>query len=525
MIALCRRWLSLALLLVPLPAQAAEKIYVRYRFVEFSISVADLESFVATGEASNQLSFYLNRLPAERQAQLRQLLQARYEISPVAMARMSYSSAGDRLLSQMGELLQTPSGLNGWVAIRSALIRSTADPAGLTLLNFLRYFPTDVRLDLAETLAFIGRATRLIEEINTTMGELQQIAEQPSPNSRPLSDDLRQAGAFQPTKQTVEWVDGQRDRRLVVDLYLPGSTTAAPILILSNGLGASRQRFEPLATHLASHGFAIVVPDHPGSDAERQRAFYRGLYTEPFDAAEYLDRPLDVTFLLDELDRRNSSEFNHQLNLEQVGMLGYSFGGTTALSLMGATINFEQLEQDCDTPNVLNISTLYQCRALELSRQPIELQDDRIKAAFLFVPFGRSVFGQTGFSQVSRPVFWSATDADILTPLSIEQIPPFDWLASSAKYLVVADGLPHTRVVLQLMNRFMRQPLSAEEASLVTQQYLNALSVAFFKTYVAEDQNYRPYLDAAYTQQLEEPAYPLSFVRQLPDRLVNRLQD
>ncbi|NJN85444.1 MAG: alpha/beta fold hydrolase [Leptolyngbyaceae cyanobacterium SL_7_1] len=522
-------WSSWAVLLTALPSQAAERIYVRYQFVEFSISVTDLETFVATGEASDELDFYLDRLSAEQQSQIRQLLQARYEISPVAMARMSYSSAGDRLLSQMGELLQTPSGLNGWYAIRSALIRSTADPAGLTLINFLRYFPTDLRLNLAETLAFVSRATSLIGEIETTMTALQQLAERPSAdtNPNPSPGDLRQAGASQGSRQTLTLVDGTRDRRLMVDLYLPAATpTPAPVLILSNGLGASRQRFVPLANHLMSHGFAVVVPDHPGSDAERQRAFYAGYYTEPFDAMEYIDRPLDITFVLDELDRRNPLEFDSQLNLQQVGILGYSFGGTTALSLLGATIDFQQLEQDCgSTPDVLNISILYQCRALELPRRPVDLQDNRIQAAFLFVPFGRSVFGQSGLSQVTRPVFWSATDADILTPLSIEQVPPFGWLASPDKYLVVADGLPHTRVVLQLMNRFMRQPLSGEEASLVTQQYLNALSVAFFKVYVAEEPGYRPYLEATHIHQLAEPAYPLSLVRQLPDRLVNNRQD
>lgn len=516
-------WISwVAVLLSVSPANAAEKIYVRYQFVEFSLAVADLEAFATTGEVSDELGFYLNRFPLDRQVQARQFLQARYDISAVAMARMSYTYAGDRLLSRAGEMLQTPSGINGWYAIRSALIQSAADPGGLSLINFLRYFPTDLRLNLTEILAFIGEFSSLRAEIDATMRELQAVAEPAAIEAASLQRDLRQTGTIVGVKQTLTLVDTQRDRSVVVDLYLPQVPSPAPVLILSNGLGARRQRFEPLANHLVSYGFAVVVPDHPGSDAERQRAFYAGFYPEPFDAEEYIDRPLDITFVLDELDRRNASELGDRLNLDQVGMLGYSFGGTTALSLLGATIDFDHLEQDCGSDlNIFNISILYQCRALELPRRSVAFKDDRIKAAFLFVPFGRSVFGQAGLSQVNRPVFWSATDADILTPLSIEQVPPFAWLSSPEKYLVVADGLPHTRVVLQLMNRFMATPLSGDEASLVTQNYLNAMSVAFFKVHVAQQREYQSYLQAPYLQQLDEAAYPLYLVRQIqPDSWV-----
>ena len=33
-----------------------------------------------------------------------------------------------------------------------------------------------------------------------------------------------------------------------------------------------------------------------------------------------------------------------------MGIFGYSFGGTTALSLAGAELDFDQLEKDCTFP-------------------------------------------------------------------------------------------------------------------------------------------------------------------------------
>ena len=43
--------------------------------------------------------------------------------------------------------------------------------------------------------------------------------------------------------------------------------------VVSNGLGTKGDRFVELANHLASHGFAVVILDHPGSDRQRQKAY------------------------------------------------------------------------------------------------------------------------------------------------------------------------------------------------------------------------------------------------------------
>ncbi len=78
--------------------------------------------------------------------------------------------------------------------------------------------------------------------------------------------------------------------------------------------------------------------------------------TEP---NEFINRPLDVKFLLDELENRDKSDPSIQLNLQQVGVIGQSFGGYTALALAGASLNKEQLQKDCQKLNdSLNVSLL-----------------------------------------------------------------------------------------------------------------------------------------------------------------------
>lgn len=329
--------------------------------------------------------------------------------------------------------------------------------------------------------------------------------------------DLRKPGNFSISRRTINLYDLKRDRTVTTDLYLPAAfhQSQLPVIIISNGLGGQRDRYILLAQHLASQGFVVVIPDHVGSNDHRQQQFFAGLYKENFDAEEYINRPLDITYVLNELEKLNQIEFENKLNLRQVGIFGYSFGGTTALALAGAELDFKQLEQDCTFPiNVVNISILYQCRALELPRQKFNLQDSRIKAAFVFVPFSNSLFGKNGLSRVNIPIFWQATDEDIVTPLLLEQIPAFNRLTSE-KYLVLSENLPHTRITIQLMDKLLNtnRAVSLEELISVTQNYINALTVVFFKFYICQDTKYSNFLQPSYAQYITKKPYNLIFLK------------
>lgn len=123
--------------------------------------------------------------------------------------------------------------------------------------------------------------------------------------------DLRKRGKFSVSTRTINLHDPKRDRLIIVDIYLPTAFNLpkVPVIVVSNGLGGQRDRFILLAQHLASQGFLVVVPDHPGSSDLRQKQFFAGLYKENFDAEEYINRPLDITYVLNELEKLNSTDF------------------------------------------------------------------------------------------------------------------------------------------------------------------------------------------------------------------------
>ncbi|MBD1850614.1 alpha/beta hydrolase [Leptolyngbya sp. FACHB-711] len=507
----------LAPLLTAFPVRAAERIYFNYGLLGFSIEVKDLETFAQSGQGIDRLG-YLSGLLSGRKTQVQDALQTRYQVDPTMAAQFSYTRSGEQLLQEAGDIFQTASRQNGASSLRAALILAADDSQGLSAINFLRQLPTDMRIDVGQAFRLMGLIRSLLQETDRFASDLEQqsaaIAQSEAIVDWSKLPDLRQAGNVAVQKQTFTVQDAQRNRSIVTDLYLPDAAQPVPLIVISNGLGARRDLFDELAQQLASHGFAVAVPEHPGSNRDRLLAFYQGLHRENFDATEYVDRPRDVIVLLDDLTRRNQSDLNDRLNLQQVGVFGYSFGGTTALSLAGAQFDRAQLQANCQTQRaIINISLLYQCRALDLPQLDQNLRDDRIKAIYLFVPFGRSLFGQAGLRDVKVPVFWEATDQDILTPLLVEQLPAYRHLTAPQKYLAVAKGLPHARLTHDTLGGFTNRQTPWSELKRISQTYHSALTVAFFKTYIVQDETYQPFLQANYTQVLSDRAYPIGLIQ------------
>ncbi len=498
----------------PQSVMTAEKIEFNYSLLGFKIQVKDLEDFATKGEVSDSLNFYLKRISPKKTKRLQKFLKQSYDVDPVLVYRYSRTSVGIKMLQRVGEIIQLPGYINGFYGLRAAVVKTAQSPEGINLVDFLQSFPTDIKLNLGELLKLVKQVSNAEEDTQEFIAGLSQekVAHSKANLKSKLKNipNLSQQGKYPAIKQTLELDDTRRKRKLITDLYLPlGKIDRLPVIVVSNGLGAKRDRFEELANHLASYGFAVVIPDHPGSDRRRQKDFLKGLYKENFDATDFVDRPLDISYILDELEQLNAKKFNNRLNLEQVGIFGYSLGGTTALSLAGAEFDFAKLEQDCAQPlNLLNISILYQCRALELPREKQSLKDKRIKAAFMFVPFGNSIFKQSDLNNISIPTMLQVVDQDFLTSLLEEQVPLFNSLGGD-HYLVISEKLPHSNVTLS-----KEQQSKQAEASQVAKTYQNILSLVFFQSYIAENKTYQPYLDSEYIQTIEQEPYKLHLLQE-----------
>ncbi|MEL6495885.1 MAG: alpha/beta fold hydrolase [Cyanobacteria bacterium J06623_7] len=490
--------------LVKQVSTGAERIDFNLSVLGFTVKVADLAAFAETGEVSDSLNYYFRYLPPKQTKQLRQFLNQSYNVDPVLVYRYSRTTAGIKMLQRIGDIIQLPGNINGFYGLRAAVVQTAQSPEGINLIDFLQRFPTDIKLNLGELLKLMG-------QIENAEADTQEFIASLSLSKTLIPKqlaDISELGNYQVQQQTLDLYDSQRDRHLVTDLYLPqGSVDSIPVIVVSNGLGAKRDRFEELAHSLASHGFGVVIPDHPGSDRNRQKAFLDGLYKENFATTDYIDRPLDISFILNRLEQVNEENYNDLLNLKQVGLFGYSIGGTTGLSLAGAKFDFERLERDCAQPlNLLNISILYQCRALELTEPKVSLLDERIAAAYLFVPFGNSIFAASQ-NEITIPIMFQVVDRDFLTSLLEEQVPLFNSLGGDS-YLVISEQLPHSNVTLS-----NEAQSTQAAASQVAKTYQNILSLAFFRSYILGNHNYRAYLSPSGLKAISQEPYNLHLMR------------
>jgi len=520
------------------PSSAAERISLSYGLLERSISIETLETFASSTTIPSELRPYTRYFTADQIEQFRTLLSTQFELSPVAISQFLYTDQGEQLLYQLGEVVRTEARLSGSRALRASLVLAAFDPDdGLTPLTMLRYFPLDgIRIDLAQTSRILSQIDRQINQTQTAIALIaadadRAIATTPAVDFSNLPD-LRQRGDFRVQMQSYELQDTARDRTFAYDLYLPRHadliplTTPAPIVVISHGLGSNRGTFSYLALHLASYGFVVAVPEHAGSNTTQLEALIAGQADKVTEPDEFINRPLDISRLLDELEQLANQDpaLAGQFDTNNVGVLGQSLGGYTAFALAGVPLNRSQLDSDCANANPvsvsLNVSLLLQCDVLNLplSKQ-LNFQDDRVRAIFTINSVGSSLLDRQAFSELDLPVMTVSSGADTVTPALPEQIEPFARLMAPHRYLLMMQNATHFSAIDIPPGESVTislPPTVVGPNPAIAHRYLSAFSLAFFGKYLMADDTLDLYLSSGYARHLSQPDLPIDLVHNFP---------
>ena len=506
--------MTVASTIIPVKAQT---LYFLYPPIKEPLRVESLDIFAQDGTVKKNLGFFLNIAGASEETRIkfREALNKPAPVEPLMVSRFFNSKIGEALLERTGNHIQVDGGRNGKYALRGALVTAAFDEEGLTLINFFRKLPTNVQFDLKE-IAKTAKTTKIVVKATKVFSEeeIPRLSASEAANAKPVNfdnlPDLRQKGSFEVKKQRWELTDKSRDRSFYVDLYQPerSQEEQIPVIVMSHGLGANPEGLSGISEHLASYGYLVAIPQHIGSDTQQQQAFLQKLSREIFLTDEFINRPLDISYVIDELERRNSKEFGGKLILDKVGVFGHSFGGYTALAVAGATIDFENLEQECALGRGrINTALLLQCQALDLERQDYNFRDERVTAVVGHNPVNRSIFGPKGLSQIEVPVLLGAGSYDPATPFVFEQLGSFTWLDTPNKYLLLLEGQAHVDV--SAIDGGMSEVIeSVEELTLpepqLLKQYSYATLVAFAEVHVTNKEDYLPYMQSSYLDYISQ---------------------
>lgn len=514
---------------IAVPAKAAERLTLRLGPFQQSVEIGDLEKFAETGKLSPTLKPYRSLLTPE----IQQLLNRRLQIDPKVTEKfvndLLRSSDGIRILDQISPALPNSS----VEALKAALIIAARQANGFSVLSFLRSYPEeDVVVDASAAIAIVVQLNTPYLESIALAPLLEQEMATTDDTPFPSSFDPAIGGKESVYERTVRLRDGKRQRTILVDLYW-ADRTSGPLIILSHGFASDRKFLTYLARHLASSGFTVASVEHPGSNFSSLNGGSLGSNFENIlPPSEFIDRPLDVSFVLNELADMNEGygSLRDKLNTEQVTVIGHSLGGYTALALAGGKLDLEDLREFCKNRSPLRRAPAdwFQCAATKLSDDNIQLEDKRVVQAMAFNPVTGRLFGKRGLAQVRVPTLILTGTADTITPSLDHQLRPFAQLGGS-KYLIAAIGGTHLSITDPgnlndaLAQSTLVKELTGTEAEPL-RELLRGVSLAFVKQLTPEAKLYEPFLTPAYPESLSTSTLKLRMNTQLPPSIGSWLQ-
>jgi predicted dienelactone hydrolase len=170
-----------------------------------------------------------------------------------------------------------------------------------------------------------------------------------------------QAGAVEASNAGLrQWTYEHYDTRVEVAIWYPTSDRAVainagpftpyaasnaalpasgkhPLLLLSHGTGGSNIAHHPIAEALASAGYIVAAPTHPGDNYQDRSLLASEQY---FD-----ERPRQLTSLLNALTE--DATFAALIDTSRIGAIGHSVGGYTVAAMVGASPDRAALIEHC----------------------------------------------------------------------------------------------------------------------------------------------------------------------------------
>ncbi len=163
-----------------------------------------------------------------------------------------------------------------------------------------------------------------------------------------------------------------------------------PVVVFSHGSCGIPNQSVFLMQGLASRGFIMAAPPHPGN------TFGPGCDDPASEADAYRNRPADVVFVAEQFlafGRSSASRFHKHVNPKRLGVTGHSFGGQTTLR--------------------------------------VAAMDRRFKVALALAPASDPDAG----ASIAQPLMVMTGEVDSLTPFETDAVPSYG-LGTGPRYLV-----------------------------------------------------------------------------------------
>ena len=220
-----------------------------------------------------------------------------------------------------------------------------------------------------------------------------------------------------------------------------------PLVVFSHGFALSPIVYGTLVEHYASQGYVVLAPEHNESFDGSLTGFWE----------ELIDRPVDISRTIDHAEQlsRSGEPLAGMIDLDDVAVVGHSYGGYTALAAAGAQFDFAAYKDRCaalaaDDPRnffcapLSNESDMAMRAGLDEVPSGLwpSFGDPRVKAV-ISMAGDAYLFDQRGLAELEVPVMAMGGTIDEGTPYTWGAKLTYDHAGSTNKTLVSFPGAGH----------------------------------------------------------------------------------
>lgn len=152
-----------------------------------------------------------------------------------------------------------------------------------------------------------------------------------------------EAGPFEVATVDLALTKGPVEKSLPVRVHTPDAAGGEPmpLLVISPIRGAGRDAFASFATHVASHGFVVVVVTHDDATGRAEaRATNRAMHAEALGperaSIDPHGRIADLSAVLDSADELQAAVGDRaHIDFDRVAVLGHDAGARAAFGVLG----------------------------------------------------------------------------------------------------------------------------------------------------------------------------------------------
>ena len=292
-----------------------------------------------------------------------------------------------------------------------------------------------------------------------------------------------------------------------------------PLVVMSHGYGGWITQFSNLAEHIASQGYVVAAIEHDDAIADSVTSFLISF------GNVLVDRTLDqrqVLTLISADVRAHKAPYLDLIDLQNIGLIGYSMGAYGAIGTAGAPYRFD----------VGPLSKIPQ--AAEKSLRRAEAQVAPIKSLIVFSPWGGQpdsrAWDEVGLAKVKLPVLMVVGNQDDVVNFKEGVSWLYNTMTGAERYMLVYREARHNIVGNEfelgekdpfMAAEFLKEPVwRSDRLNAINQHFVTA----FLDLTLKGETDKRAYLDVP-TVDSDSAEWPTSFGEQLNGTTAGPKQD